>query len=254
MQEKQQSARFVAARALYRASESCPEPGTQAAALECLVIRGARMPRRSILRVLFVFFVALAASAAAAAPVVLILGDSVSAGYGLPAEAGWATLLQQRLAAEHYPHRVVNASISGDTTAGGKARLDALLARNHPAVTVIELGGNDGLRGGSLDAMRANLDAMTVAAQKSGSRVLIVGLRLPPNYGSVYVHRFETTYGDIARERKAALVPFLFDGFAEDNAMFQTDRIHPVVAAQSRLLDNVWPHLKPLLGEQGKSR
>jgi acyl-CoA thioesterase-1 len=212
------------------------------------------MPHRSIVRVLFVFFAALAASAATAAPVVLILGDSVSAGYGLPAETGWTTLLQQRLAAEHFPHRVVNASISGDTTAGGKARLDALLARNHPAVTVIELGGNDGLRGGSLDAMRANLDAMTVAAQKSGSRVLIVGLRLPPNYGPAYVHRFETTYGDIARERKAALVPFLFDGFAEDNAMFQTDRIHPVVAAQSRLLDNVWPHLKPLLGEQGKSR
>jgi len=212
------------------------------------------MPHRSIVRVLFVFFAALAASAATAAPVVLILGDSVSAGYGLPAETGWTTLLQQRLAAEHFPHRVVNASISGDTTAGGKARLDALLARNHPAVTVIELGGNDGLRGGSLDAMRANLDAMTVAAQKSGSRVLIVGLRLPPNYGPAYVHRFETTYGDIARERNAALVPFLFDGFAEDNAMFQTDRIHPVVAAQSRLLDNVWPHLKPLLGEQGKSR
>jgi acyl-CoA thioesterase-1 len=212
------------------------------------------MPHRSIVRVLFVFFAALAASAATAAPVVLILGDSISAGYGLPAETGWTTLLQQRLAAEHFPHRVVNASISGDTTAGGKARLDALLARNHPAVTVIELGGNDGLRGGSLDAMRANLDAMTVAAQKSGSRVLIVGLRLPPNYGPAYVHRFETTYGDIARERKAALVPFLFDGFAEDNAMFQTDRIHPVVAAQSRLLDNVWPHLKPLLGEQGKSR
>src|SRR5450631_2989462 len=213
------------------------------------------MLHRSIVRLWFALFAALMASTCAVAqPVVLVLGDSISAGYGLPAETGWTTLLQQRLAADHYPHRVVNASISGDTTAGGKARLDALLARNHPAVTVIELGGNDGLRGGSLDAMRANLDAMTVAAQKSGSRVLIVGLRLPPNYGPAYVHRFETTYGDIARERNAALVPFLFDGFAEDNAMFQTDRIHPVVAAQSRLLDNVWPHLKPLLGEQGKSR
>ena len=212
------------------------------------------MPRRPFLRLLCALFAALAASAyAAAAPVVLVLGDSISAGYGLPAETGWTTLLQQRLVAEHYPHRVVNASISGDTTAGGRARLDALLAKHHPAVTVIELGGNDGLRGGSLDALQANLVAMTAAAQKSGARVLIVGLRLPPNYGPAYVRRFETIYADVARERKAALVPFLFEGFAEDNAMFQPDRIHPVSAAQARLLDNVWRELKPLLGEPGKS-
>src|SRR6202162_3186694 len=208
------------------------------------------MPRRPFHRLLCALFAALAASAfAAAAPVVL--DDSTSAGYGLPAETGWTTLLQQRLVAEHYPHRVVNASISGDTTAGGRARLDALLAKHHPAVTVIELGGNDGLRGGSLDALQANLAAMTAAAQKSGARVLIVGMRLPPNYGPAYVRRFETTYGDVARERKTALVPFLFEGFAEDNAMFQADRIHPVLAAQARLLDNVWPALKPLLGEPG---
>jgi acyl-CoA thioesterase-1 len=212
------------------------------------------MPRRPFLRLLCALFAALAASAyAAVAPVVLVLGDSISAGYGLPAETGWTTLLQQRLVAEHYPHRVVNASISGDTTAGGRARLDALLAKHHPAVTVIELGGNDGLRGGSLDALQANLVAMTAAAQKSGARVLIVGLRLPPNYGPAYVRRFETIYADVARERKAALVPFLFEGFAEDNAMFQPDRIHPVSAAQARLLDNVWRELKPLLGEPGKS-
>ena len=213
------------------------------------------MPRCRFARLLFALGVALAASACAiAAPVVLVLGDSISAGYGLPAETGWTTLLQQRLAAEHYPHRVVNASISGDTTAGGRARLDALLAKHHPSVTVIELGGNDGLRGGSLDAMRANLDAMAAAAQKSGSRVLIVGLRLPPNYGPAYVNRFETTYADVARERKAALVPFLFEGFAEDNDMFQADRIHPVIAAQARLLANVWPALKPLLGQPDKAR
>ena len=213
------------------------------------------MPRRPFLRLLCALLAALAASAfAAAAPVVLVLGDSISAGYGLPANTGWTTLLQQRLVAEHYPHRVVNASISGDTTAGGRARLDALLAKHRPAVTVIELGGNDGLRGGSLDALRSNLVAMTAAAQKSGSRVLIVGMRLPPNYGPTYVRRFETTYADVARERKAALVPFLFEGFAEDNAMFQPDRVHPVSAAQARLLDNVWRELKPLLGEPGKAR
>jgi len=213
------------------------------------------MPRRPLVRLFFALFTALAASVcAAAAPVVLVLGDSISAGYGLPANTGWTTLLQQRLVAEHYPHRVVNASISGDTTAGGRARLDALLAKHHPAVTVIELGGNDGLRGGSLDALQANLVAMTAAAQKSGSRVLIVGLRLPPNYGPTYVRRFETIYADVARERKTALVPFLFEGFAEDNAMFQSDRIHPVSAAQARLLDNVWRELKPLLGEPGKTQ
>jgi len=208
------------------------------------------MTRRPPVRFLFALFVALVANAGAmAAPVVLVVGDSISAGYGLPVGTGWATLLQQRLLAEHYPQRVVNASISGDTTAGGRARLDALLATNHPAVTVIELGGNDGLRGGSLDAMQANLDAMVTTAQKSGSRVLMVGLRLPPNYGPAYVHRFESTFSDVARARKIALVPFLFEGFAEDDAMFQGDRIHPVIAAQARMLDNVWPRLKPLLGE-----
>ncbi len=114
---------------------------------------------------------------AAAAPVILVVGDSISAGYGIPADAGWTTLLQRRLAAEHLPYRVVNASISGDTTAGGRSRLPALLEQQHPAITIIELGGNDGLRGGSLDAMRANLDAMTASAQKAGSSVLLIGMQ-----------------------------------------------------------------------------
>jgi acyl-CoA thioesterase-1 len=204
---------------------------------------------------LLALIVALAASAGAvAAPVVMVLGDSVSAGYGLPSDTGWVTLLQRRLAADHYPHQVVNASISGDTTAGGKARLDALLAKHHPVVTVIELGGNDGLRGGSLDAMRANLDSMTAAAQKSGSRVIIVALRMPPNYGPAYVNRFDATFAGVAASHKAALVPFLFEGFAEDNAMFQPDGIHPALTAQVKMLDNVWAQLKPLLGEPAKAR
>jgi len=185
-------------------------------------------------------------------PVILIVGDSVSAGYGLPAGTGWTTLLQQRLVAEHYPHRVVNASISGDTTAGGNARLQGLLEANRPAITVIELGGNDGLRGGNLDAMARNLDTMTVAAQKTGSRVLIVGMRLPPNYGPGYVQRFNATFSEVAAKRKAALVPFLFEGFGDDNTMFQADRIHPVAAAQTKVLDNVWGGLKPLLGSPVK--
>ncbi len=194
-----------------------------------------------------------AAVAASLAPTILVVGDSISAGYGLPPDSDWTTLLQERLAAEHYPYRVVNASISGDTTAGGLARLAPLLARQRPAITVIELGGNDGLRGGSVDAMRANLDAMVVAAQKSGSRVLLVGMQLPPNYGAAYVRRFAATYAEVAKARHAALVPFLFEGFGDDYALFQSDQIHPVVAAQPRLLDNVWRELKPLLGEAGKA-
>jgi acyl-CoA thioesterase-1 len=199
---------------------------------------------------------ALACSSAAAvpaAPTILIVGDSISAGYGLPPNSGWTTLLQQRLTAEHYPHRVVNASISGDTTAGGQARLALLLAQQRPAITVIELGGNDGLRGGSLEAMRANLDAMAVAAQKAGTRVLLVGMQLPPNYGPAYVRQFNATYAEVAKARHAALVPFLFEGFADDDTLFQPDRIHPLLAAQPRLLDNVWRELKPLLDSSGKA-
>jgi acyl-CoA thioesterase-1 len=191
---------------------------------------------------------------AASAPVVLVLGDSISAGYGLARDTGWAVLLQRRLASDHYPYSVVNASISGDTTAGGRARLGALLAQHRPAVTIIELGGNDGLRGGSLDAMRVNLDAMTAEAQKAGSKVLLVGMRLPPNYGPAYVGRFAATFDDVAKSRKVALVPFFFEGFADDNAMFQGDRIHPVASAQSQLLDNVWPKLQPLLATPGTQR
>jgi len=181
-------------------------------------------------------------------PVILVVGDSISAGYGLATDTGWTTLLQQRLVSEHFPHKVVNASISGDTTAGGRSRLDALLARHHPSITIIELGGNDGLRGGSVAAMRSNLDAMTTAAQKAGSRVLLVGMRLPPNYGPGYTRDFSAAFDEVARSHKAVLVPFFFEGFAEDTSLFQPDRIHPTVAAQVKLLDNVWPKLQTLLG------
>jgi acyl-CoA thioesterase-1 len=194
------------------------------------------------------------AAAEPKAPLILVVGDSISAAYGLPAGAGWTTLLQKRLLAEHYPHRVVNASISGDTTASGRARLPTLLDQYRPALTVIELGGNDGLRGGSLDAMKTNLDAMVATVQKAGSRALLVGIQLPPNYGPAYVRRFAATFEEVAAKRKAAVVPFLFEGFAEDDAMFQADRIHPVAAAQPKLLDNVWNALKPLLATTSQSR
>jgi acyl-CoA thioesterase-1 len=211
------------------------------------------MFQRSLLTAIFVLGAAATLNVSAADPLILVVGDSISAGYGLPAGSGWVTLLQQRLAAGHYPHSVVNASISGDTTASGRARFDALLAKYRPAVTVIELGGNDGLRGGSVDAMRQNLDAMIAGAQKAGSRVLVVGMRMPPNYGPAYVQRFDATFAEVARARKSALVPFLFEGFGDDDAMFQPDRIHPTAAAQPKLLDNIWRELKPLLGGAGKA-
>ena len=140
---------------------------------------------------------------------------------------------------------MVNASISGDTTAGGRQRLGSLLKQHRPAVTIIELGGNDGLRGGNLDALRDNLDAMVVEAQKAGARVRVVGIRIPPNYGPAYVQRFSAIFAEVAKSHKAAVVPFLFEGFGEDNAMFQPDGIHPVAGAQEKLLDNVWRELEP---------
>lgn len=188
-----------------------------------------------------------AASRAAAPPVVLVLGDSVSAAYGLPPGAGWTDLLQKRLAGRGYPHRVVNASISGDTTAGGRSRLPALLAQHKPAIVVIELGGNDGLRGGSLAATRENLVAMTTAAKEARAKTLLVGMKLPPNYGPAYTREFDAIFADVAKAQGAALVPFFFDGFGEDRAWFQPDGIHPTEAAQPKLLDNVWPALERLL-------
>lgn len=206
--------------------------------------------RRSVLRALLAAWAALCllvgATVAATPRTLLVVGDSISAGYGLPSGVGWTHLLAARLAEQKYPYRVVNASISGDTTAGGRARLPALLDEHKPAIVIVELGGNDGLRGGDVNAMRSNLDTMIGAAQKAGARVLLVGMQLPPNYGP-YTKRFADVYREVAERRKVPLVPFLFEGFAETNEWFQPDRIHPTAAAQPRLLENVWPTLKPLL-------
>jgi acyl-CoA thioesterase-1 len=188
--------------------------------------------------------------AADAAPVVLVVGDSISAAYGLSPGQGWVDLLAARLKADGYRHQSVNASISGDTTAGGRARLPALLVRHKPAIVILELGGNDGLRGGSLPSTRENLDAMVVAAQKAGARVLILGMKLPPNYGPAYTRDFDALFASVAAVRKAAFVPFIFEGFGDDNANFQPDRIHPTAAAQPKILANVWPALVPLLSKR----
>jgi len=179
--------------------------------------------------------------------VLLVLGDSLSAEYGLPRDSGWVRLLSDRLAESGAQYNVVNASISGETTSGGRTRLPGLLAQHDPAIVVIELGGNDGLRGLSLTAMRDNLRAMVEASRRAGARVLLVGVRIPPNYGREYTERFFRTFSDVARERNVALAPFLLDGFADRPDMFQPDRIHPAEKAQGQMLENVWPHLQPLL-------
>lgn len=184
---------------------------------------------------------------AGSAPRILVFGDSLSAAYGIELDDGWVALLQQRLHAQGKPHQIVNASVSGETTAGGRARLSALLARETYALVVLELGGNDGLRGLSLAQTEANLRAMITAAHGAGTQVLLLGMRLPPNYGATYTQAFAAIYPKLARELDVALVPFLLDRVATDSALMQPDRIHPRAAAQPRLLDTVWPVLVPLL-------
>jgi acyl-CoA thioesterase-1 len=184
-------------------------------------------------------------------PTLLVVGDSISAAYGLPPGTGWVDLLSARIAAQKLPYRVVNASISGDTTAGGRARLPALLRTHKPALVVIELGGNDGLRGGNLASTRDNLAAMVAAVQKANAKALLIGMKIPPNYGAAYVREFDALYASVARDAKVPLVPFFFEGFGERSDLFQADRIHPTAAAQPLLLDNVWPALLPLLKPRG---
>jgi acyl-CoA thioesterase-1 len=204
---------------------------------------------RSLLLACFalLWIVTTAPAAQTGAPVLLVVGDSISAGYGLSGGQVWVDLLAAKMKADGYKQRVVNASISGDTTAGGRARLPALLKQHKPAVVVIELGGNDALRGGKLAATRENLDAMVVAALDAGAKVLLVGMQLPPNYGPGYVREFSEMFAAVAKVRKVPLVPYFFAGFGDDLAYFQGDRIHPTADAQPRLLANVWPALQPLL-------
>jgi len=183
-------------------------------------------------------------------PVILVVGDSLSAEYGLKRGEGWVPLLEKRLAAQKIAATVVNASISGDTTSGGRARLAGLLSTHKPAFVVIELGGNDALRGLPLQGTEDNLVQMTKAAQAAGAKVLIVGIQVPPNYGSDYTRRFDAVFGKVGDATQAAVVPFLLKGIADGPdaaSLFQADRIHPVAAAQERMLDNVWPALRKLV-------
>lgn len=196
---------------------------------------------------LIVCLAALPAAAAHAAQTVLVFGDSLSAGYGLAAGQSWPALLSRRLEAEQSPWSVANASISGETTAGGRSRLPAALQRFQPSVAVIALGANDGLRGLPVTQMRDNLVDMVRAAKKRGVRVLLAGIRLPPNYGADYTARFAEIYRTVAAEEKVALLPFLLEPIADDALAFQPDGLHPTAMAQPKILDHVWQALKPLL-------
>ena len=186
-------------------------------------------------------------SARAEAPVILVLGDSLGAGYGIPVERGWVSLLQLRLAERGFPHRVVNASISGDTTGGGLSRLPAALERERPAVVILELGANDGLRGQPIMTMAANLSRLIELCQKAGARTLLAEMRIPPNYGPSYTQKFQATFGQLAKHYGIPLIPFLLDGVAGDPALIQDDGLHPRAEAQGGILDNVWAVLEPVL-------
>jgi acyl-CoA thioesterase I len=209
--------------------------------------------------------VALAAAAAvlpsravgqATSPLILVVGDSLSAEYGLARGAGWVALLEQRLAREKIAARVVNASISGDTTSGGRSRLPALLAQHKPTHVILELGGNDALRGLPLPMTQDNLRTMAQSSKTAGARVLIAGMQMPPNYGRKYAEDFASMFGAVAKSEGTALVPFLLKGVADiadsEEKMFQADRIHPNAAAHPIILGNVWPVLLPLMRASSK--
>ncbi|NHW01358.1 arylesterase [Stutzerimonas degradans] len=186
----------------------------------------------------------------ALAGTVLVVGDSISAAFGLETSQGWVHLLHQRLAEQARPRSVVNASISGDTSAGGLARLPTLLAEHRPEVVILELGGNDGLRGQSPAQLKQNLAAMIEQSQQADAKVLLLGMRLPPNYGRRYTDAFAQVYHELADERDVALVPFVLEGVAGEPGMMQGDGVHPTASAQAQLLENVWPALAPLLAPQ----
>jgi len=181
------------------------------------------------------------------AHIILIVGDSLSAAYGIPVEKGWVSLLQERLDTRGYPYQIINASISGDTTANARARLPQALASHAPAVVLLELGGNDGLRGLSLTAMKSNLVAMISSLQEAGTQVLLIGVQLPPNYGPRYTERFQAIYYELAEEHDLSLLPSLVDGIGTEENLMQPDGIHPNATAQPLIRDRVWEELLPLL-------
>ena len=186
-------------------------------------------------------------SAAASERTLLVFGDSLSAAYGLRTDQGWVTLLQQRLQAQGYGYRVVNASVSGETSDGGRNRIARALAQHQPELVILELGANDGLRGLPVRELRTNLAQMLVDIRKSGAKVLLIGILIPPNYGPQYTQAFAAMYQSLAKEQNVPLLPFLLDGIALEKQLMQADGLHPNAQGQPRVLENVWTQLQPLL-------
>ena len=192
-------------------------------------------------------FVAWSPQVLAAKPVILIYGDSLSAGYGLAQQQGWVTLLEKKIDNEHYPYSVINASISGETTSGGLSRFASSLAKVQPAIVVLELGANDGLRGLPVKNMADNLRAMIVQSKKSRAKVVLVGMKIPPNYGPKYTQLFSDIYAQLSKDQKVSLVPFMLENVAAKRELIQDDGLHPNLSGQPIILENIWPALKPLL-------
>ncbi|HXZ48322.1 MAG TPA: arylesterase [Usitatibacter sp.] len=208
-----------------------------------------RFPLPAVRRALFAAALLVLAVPALAARTIMVFGDSLSAAYGLASDQGWVSLLARRLAESGRPWQVVNASVSGETTAGGLRRLAQDLERHKPAIVLIELGANDALRGQPIASIRANLERMIREVRRAHAQPVLVGLMIPPNYGIDYAAEFRDLYPALAREQRLPLVPFLLAGLADDPANFQADQLHPTAAAQPRVLDNVWATLGPLLGK-----
>lgn len=197
--------------------------------------------------VMLVALMSFGTSAYSASKTILVLGDSLSAEYGLARGEGWVNLLQKKLTVEKIAAPIVNASVSGETTSGGKGRLSALLAKHQPSVVIIELGANDALRGLSLAATEENLRSMINSAKAVKAKVLLIGMQIPPNYGGDYTQKFAGLFPKLAKETKSSLVPFMLKGMAEKTELFQADRIHPSAEAHPVILNNIWPQLKPLI-------
>jgi acyl-CoA thioesterase-1 len=199
------------------------------------------------LLLLLVFLCPLSLFASPSTAKILVLGDSLSAGYGIALEEGWVSLLQERIKKHHFTYEVVNASVSGETSGGGLARLPALLAEHQPMIVILELGGNDGLRGHPINVMRQNLEKIITASQAANAQVLLLGMHIPPNYGARYTRTFHQAYIDLAKKYQLSFVPFFLDQVANNAALMQSDGIHPTAEAQGTMLDHVWPTLEPLL-------
>lgn len=207
--------------------------------------------RKAIALICQVFILAscllFSAAAHSASKTLLVLGDSLSAEYGLARGAGWVALLEKRLEQGYPAAQIINASISGETTSGGKTRLPELLKKYRPDIVILELGGNDALRGLALPASEGNFRDMLRLSRQAGAKVLLVGMRIPPNYGRAYAESFFSIYGRVAKETRTALVPFMLEGIADKPELFQADRIHPQAQAHPLILENIWPHLQNLL-------